>query len=113
MKTNKILILSISGCDYEEINSVDFLKNLSKEIAAKVKVNEIKKISHEFSPQGVTVVSMLAESHIALHSWPEYNYLSITVFSCSSRDPEKCLPIIKDNLEHSNIRKQKIENAIN
>lgn len=51
---------------------------------------------HKFSPQGLTGVVLLAESHIALHSWPEFNYLAIDIFTCGDRTrPFKALEYLK------------------
>ena len=44
--------------------------------------------SYQFQPQGYTVAALLTESHITLHSWPEYNSVQIDIFTCSSH--EKC-----------------------
>ncbi len=40
---------------------------------------------HAFSPQGVTGVASLAESHLALHTWPEHGYLAADVFTCGEQ----------------------------
>ncbi|WP_240928195.1 adenosylmethionine decarboxylase [Thalassoroseus pseudoceratinae] len=37
---------------------------------------------HEFSPQGVTGVATLAESHLSIHTWPERGYMAADVFTC-------------------------------
>ena len=44
---------------------------------------------HKFPGHGITGVLILAESHIAIHTWPEYDYLAIDVFTCgkASRPP--------------------------
>lgn len=42
-------------------------------------------ISHKFKPQGITAVILLAESHIAIHSWPEKDYMAIDIFSCGKK----------------------------
>ena len=39
-------------------------------------------ISNKFEPQGVTVIALLAESHISIHTWPESNYSAIDIFTC-------------------------------
>ena len=51
---------------------------------------------HKFSPKGITGVILLAESHIALHSWPELNYLGIDIFTCGEKSmPYKALDYLK------------------
>lgn len=51
---------------------------------------------HKFHPQGITGVIILAESHIALHAWPEYNYLAVDIFTCGKETtPFKALEYLK------------------
>jgi S-adenosylmethionine decarboxylase len=46
-------------------------------------------IDHKFSPQGVTALALLAESHIAIHTWPDAGYAAIDIFTCGSTiEPE-------------------------
>ncbi|MEM2707619.1 MAG: adenosylmethionine decarboxylase [Candidatus Pacearchaeota archaeon] len=48
------------------------------------KLNIVKKPTyHQFNPHGVTAFALLEESHISIHTWPEYDYLSLDIFSCS------------------------------
>ena len=39
-------------------------------------------VSHQFEPQGVTALALLAESHMSIHTWPENGYAAIDVFTC-------------------------------
>lgn len=61
--------------------------------------------SHKFSPQGVTALGLLAESHISIHTWPEKGYAAADVFTCGRDcDPLKaCRFLIKQlkALRHS------------
>ena len=53
-------------------------------------------IVHKFSPYGLTGIILLAESHIAIHSWPEFNYLAIDIFSCGKKtNPQRALAYLK------------------
>lgn len=51
--------------------------------------------SHRFSPQGVTGVAVLAESHMAFHTWPELGYAAFDVFMCGAADPWKAVPVLR------------------
>jgi S-adenosylmethionine decarboxylase len=42
--------------------------------------------SHKFTPQGVTAVVMLAESHISVHTWPESGSYALDVYTCGEMD---------------------------
>ncbi|MGB1881027.1 MAG: adenosylmethionine decarboxylase [Gammaproteobacteria bacterium] len=45
--------------------------------------------------QGVSGVTVLAESHISIHTWPERGYAAIDVFMCGDCDPNRTLPEIE------------------
>ncbi|MBF9033770.1 adenosylmethionine decarboxylase [Rhodobacterales bacterium HKCCE2091] len=51
--------------------------------------------SHRFSPQGVTAVALLAESHITIHTWPEHGYAAADVFLCGAADPLRAVPVLR------------------
>lgn len=49
---------------------------------------------HQFSPHGVTATATLAESHIALHTWPEHGYFAADLFFCGAGNPQKALDFL-------------------
>ena len=51
--------------------------------------------THKFSPQGVSGVAVLAESHISVHTWPEIGYGAFDVFMCGDADPWKAVGVLK------------------
>ncbi|AOT06845.1 adenosylmethionine decarboxylase [Pseudoalteromonas luteoviolacea] len=51
---------------------------------------------HPFETNGgVSGMIILAESHISIHTWPEYNFAAMDIFMCGDAKPELCLPVIK------------------
>ena len=68
---------------------------------------------HKFSPQGITGVVLLAESHIALHLWSEFNYLAIDIFTCGDKAiPEKALEYFKKVFKPKKVVIQKIKRGV-
>ncbi len=51
--------------------------------------------THRFSPQGVTGVAILAESHIACHTWPEIGYAAFDIFMCGATTPHAAIPVLE------------------
>lgn len=51
--------------------------------------------THKFSPQGVSGVAVLAESHISVHTWPEIGYGAFDVFMCGDADPWQAVGVLK------------------
>lgn len=51
---------------------------------------------HEFSANGgVSGVAVLAESHISVHTWPEYDFAAFDIFMCGTCDPHKAVPVLE------------------
>jgi S-adenosylmethionine decarboxylase proenzyme len=54
---------------------------------------------HHFNPQGVSGVVVIAESHISIHTWPEYGYAAVDVFTCGTTvNPEKAAEVLIERL---------------
>ena len=57
----------------------------------------LKSVIYKFPVQGITGVILLAESHIALHSWPEHKYMAVDIFTCGRKTkPVRALEYLKD-----------------
>jgi S-adenosylmethionine decarboxylase len=55
---------------------------------------------HQFGDgEGVSGVTVLAESHITIHTWPEVGYAAIDVFMCGDADPKVCLALLKERFK--------------
>ncbi|SIO21028.1 S-adenosylmethionine decarboxylase [Rhodovulum sp. ES.010] len=50
--------------------------------------------THKFSPQGVSGVAVLAESHISVHTWPEIGYGAFDVFMCGDAEPWRAVDVL-------------------
>lgn len=64
---------------------------------------------HQFSPHGLTATVTLAESHIAIHTWPEYGYFAADLFFCGSGKPKLAMKVLQTNLKAKQISYQEIE----
>ena len=51
---------------------------------------------HQFQPNGVSGVAVLAESHISIHTWPDAGYAALDVFMCGKADPDACIPVLRE-----------------
>ena len=76
------LLLELFDCDAEAINSLDTVKASMVEAAKRAQATIVDVVFHEFSPVGISGVVVIAESHLAIHTWPEHRYAAVDVFSC-------------------------------
>lgn len=73
----------------------------------------IGKIFHQFSPQGVTGVVAIAESHLCIHTWPEFSYAAVDIFTCGENfDPTEAAKLIIADLESADSEITEIERGI-
>lgn len=63
-------------------------------IALQLKLTVVETFSHQFAPHGLSVILVIAESHMAVHTWPEYGYMHIDVFTCSDKTNIKSLKAV-------------------
>ena len=83
-------ILELNGCPYELLDDEAFVRGSVEQASEKALSTLLNLNSHKFSPQGVTAVGLLAESHLAIHTWPEMNYAAVDIFTCGKfADPRK------------------------
>jgi len=60
--------------------------------------------THKFSPQGVSGVAVLAESHISVHTWPEIGYGAFDVFMCGDAEPWRSVDVLKSAFATESVR---------
>ena len=84
----------------------DVIIKCVEEVGAKLLKIDI----HEFNNGGYTGVALLAESHISIHTWPEYdNYMAIDIFVCNDLDPYKIIPILEKEFQTNNYKVTEIK----
>lgn len=60
--------------------------------------------THKFSPQGVSGVAVLSESHISVHTWPEIGYGAFDVFMCGDAEPWRAVEILRTAFNAGEVR---------
>ncbi len=63
---------------------------------------------HQFSPHGVTATATLAESHIAIHTWPEHGYFAADLFFCGCGKPQEAMKLLQTALQAKQVRLREI-----
>ena len=80
-------------------------RHLEKTLKEAIRIGGVTLIDqclHQFSPHGITATATLAESHIAIHTWPEHGYFAADLFFCGRGDPYLASRVICKNLEAHN-----------
>jgi S-adenosylmethionine decarboxylase len=83
------LLLELFDCDPDAINNLEAVKGALVEAARLAKATIVDVVFHEFNPFGISGVVVIAESHLSIHTWPEYRYAAVDIFSCGDTlEPE-------------------------
>ncbi|MFE3576046.1 adenosylmethionine decarboxylase [Lysinibacillus sp. NPDC059133] len=79
------ILLELHDCNDALLNDVQQIKKIMCQAAHKAKATIVIEHFHHFSPYGVSGVVIIQESHLTIHTWPEYGYAAIDVFTCNSK----------------------------
>jgi S-adenosylmethionine decarboxylase proenzyme len=77
------LLIELYGCEPGVLDDLEHVQQTMLRAADMVSASIIQVVSHKFQPHGVTVVVAISESHLSVHTWPEYGYAAVDVFTCS------------------------------
>lgn len=90
-------MIELWGCPPEVLDDPAAVRVAMLAAIAASRCTLLSECSHRFAPQGVTIVGLLAESHISIHTWPEHGYAAADVFTCGTEgEPEAaCLELVR------------------
>lgn len=95
----KLVGVDFYACDRQLLNDPEQLERAMLKAANVMEATVLKSVFTRFQPAGVSGVIIIAESHLAIHTWPEYGYAAVTFETCGSRiNPWKALPALKKQL---------------
>lgn len=102
------------GIDPVLLDDLVFLKSLCKLTIKKSGATLVREPQYKkFEPNGVTVLCMLEESHLSIHTYPQYSFVAIDIFTCGSHtNPNKAIEFITKILQPTKINKQEFLRGI-
>ncbi len=100
MKTlGRQLLVELFDCDRDLLNDATLVKQALLDAAQAANATIVDAVLHKFSPHGVSGVVVIAESHIAIHTWPEYGYAALDIFTCGETvDPRLIMHLVAHRL---------------
>lgn len=76
------LLLELRDCNPEILKDLEKVKSFMVSAVKEAKATVIEVSFHEFNPFGISGVVVIAESHMSIHTWPEYRYAAVDIFTC-------------------------------
>jgi len=76
------LIVELFDCSATVLQDLEGVKTGLEEAARRAQATIVATTFHQFNPVGVSGVVVISESHLSIHTWPEYRYAAVDIFSC-------------------------------
>jgi S-adenosylmethionine decarboxylase proenzyme len=82
------LIIDYYQVDSQRLDDIDFVIHSLCDAINSAKFNLIKIVSEKYEPHGLSIIALLKESHVSIHTYPENNSMFIDIFTCGEGIPE-------------------------
>ncbi|MBN1352452.1 S-adenosylmethionine decarboxylase proenzyme [candidate division KSB1 bacterium] len=93
----KSVLIEYYGCNRDILNDGKMMEELLLDAVRVSGATLIDSVFHKFSPHGISGVVVIAESHFSVHTWPEYGYCAVDVFTCGEDiDTGKAISFLKE-----------------
>jgi S-adenosylmethionine decarboxylase len=107
------LIIELFHCDRAILNDQKILENYLLEAVRLSGATTIQPFFHRFSPHGISAIVLIAESHFAVHTWPEYGYCALDIFTCGEQiKAQKALAFLREKLGAGTVSTMEIKRGI-
>jgi S-adenosylmethionine decarboxylase proenzyme len=104
MALGRQMVVEFYDCDKEKMDDLRGVEQDMMDAAIASGATIVEKVFHRFSPWGISGVVVIAESHLAIHTWPEYGYAAVDLFTCGDEvDPMKGFELLKERFDSKNM----------
>lgn len=79
------LLIEMRDCLTNKLDDLEWVRGVLVEAARRAQATIVDIVFHKFNPAGISGVIVIAESHIAIHTWPEHRYAAVDIFSCGKK----------------------------
>lgn len=83
------IILELYDCPEHRLNDIPLLESSLCQAAGAMGATVVTSRFHQFAPHGASGVVIIQESHLTIHTWPEYRYAAVDIFTCGEIDMER------------------------
>lgn len=108
------IIADFYGCKHELLERSASGEAILSETVEKSKLHCVLIRAHQFEPSGYTAAALLTESHMTLHSWPEFKSVQIDIFTCGDHDKaRKAFDVLKELFAPEHVSKRVLHRKLN
>jgi len=95
--------VELRECNSRILDNLEKVQDAMVTAAKMAKATIVDVAFHEFNPFGISGVVVIAESHLTIHTWPEYGYAAVDIFTCGDViKPEEAAAYLINRFESKN-----------
>ncbi|MGL5232918.1 MAG: adenosylmethionine decarboxylase [Fusobacteriaceae bacterium] len=79
------ILVEFYNCNEDIMRDPVLVEKFMNEAARRADATIVNSVFHHFNPYGVSGAVIISESHLAIHTWPEYGYAAVDVFTCGDK----------------------------
>ncbi len=106
------LLVEFHGCDRKILNDEKRISALLHRAVLAAKATPVGEVFHRFSPQGVSGVVVIEESHLSIHTWPEDGYAAVDFYTCGECFPDAASEVMKDGLGAESVESMLVHRGV-
>jgi S-adenosylmethionine decarboxylase len=107
------ILAEISSCNSDTLSNLNKVREIMTQAAIYANAEIRESVFHKFYPHGVSGVVVIAESHLAIHTWPELGYAAIDIYTCGDHTkPWVACEFIANAFESNCIKTTEVERGI-
>jgi S-adenosylmethionine decarboxylase len=103
------ILVSLYGISFTLLDDIEGIRQAFEEAVETCGATVLNRFSHKFSPQGVTIVYALAESHLSIHTFPEEGSCAIDVYTCGDMNSKGGMQVLIDYFNPLEVSMQEIK----
>lgn len=92
------LLVEYYGCSFQALNDLQHIEQSMQGAALAADATIVTSTFHRFSPQGVSGVVVIQESHLSIHTWPETGYAAVDFYTCGDGKPHQAHAFLMEKL---------------
>lgn len=107
------ILVEFYDCNRDILNGEDQIRDILLEGVRRSGATIVSDTFHTFSPHGVSGVVVIAESHVAIHTWPEHGYAAVDIFTCGETiDPWVIQKYLEVEFEAGNVSSMEMKRGL-
>jgi len=107
------ILVEFYNCDKDVLNNYDLIEEYMNEAAIKANATIVQSVFHLFNPWGVSGAVVIQESHLTIHTWPEYGYAAVDLFTCGEDvNPWVAFDYLKDMIKADKYETTEIDRGV-